>query len=55
MWQEIMVFILAAGSVWFLGRQFFRPAPERKAGCGCAGCSSCSMPNKTQDSKDCNR
>ncbi len=55
MWQEITVFVLAAGSIWFLGRQFFRTAPERKPGCGCAGCSSCASATKQNPFEDCNQ
>ena len=40
MWQELIVFVLAAGSIWFLGRQFWGASRSRKDCCGCAGCSS---------------
>ena len=47
MWQEVIIFILTAGSVWYLGRQFYRTAGTKKSGCGCGGCSSCSLNPKS--------
>jgi hypothetical protein len=41
MWQEIIVFALAAGAFGFLVRMFFRGTGDKAAGCGCGGCSSC--------------
>ena len=55
MWQDILIFTLAAGSVWFLGRQFFRTSGKGESGCGCAGCSSCDSSINGNFVKDCNQ
>lgn len=42
MWQETIVLLLTAGSIWYLVSRLSEKPKPGKQGCGCSNCGSCS-------------
>jgi hypothetical protein len=39
--MEIVVFIIAAGCVWYIYRHFAKTFKSQGSACGCSGCRNC--------------
>jgi hypothetical protein len=39
--MEIVVFIIAAGCVWYIYRHFTKTFKSEGSACGCSGCRNC--------------
>ena len=49
MWQNIIIFLIIAACLFFIGRRIRRQLDGSKTGCGCS-CSGCDNPSvKTKD------